>query len=136
MSTNKPILPYRALLLFCALYFLAVALAHQLGIKMPMLFVFYDVASERYQDLIISFLAFGWAMLFTIGFWDVELKRTIHIPILSSGVLAIAGLLRAAMEVPGHNEITYKIMALALLLLALIIAYAAAKHSLTHAVKR
>lgn len=123
MNANKPTLIYRALLLLCVVYFIAVALAHQLGIKVPVLFVFYDVASERYQDLIISFLAFGWAMLFAIGFWDAELKRTIQIPILAAAVIAVAGLFRAGLEVQGHNEITYEIAGLAILLVALVTAY-------------
>ncbi len=123
MNANKPIFIYRALLLLCVVYFVAVALAHQLGIKVPVLFVFYNVASERYQDLIISFLAFGWAMLFVIGFLDAELKRTIQIPLLASAVIAIAGLFRAGMEVQGHNEIICEIAGLAILLVALVVAY-------------
>lgn len=123
MNATKALSVYRALLLLCVLYFLAVALAHQVGIKVPMLFVFYNIASERYQDLIISFLAFGWAMLFIIGFLDAELKLAIQIPILASGVLAVAGLFRASLEVQGHDEITYEVTALAILLVALITTY-------------
>lgn len=130
MITNRSKYIYRALLLLCAGYFSAVALAHQMGTKIPLLFIFYDVASERYQDLIISFLAFGWAMLFTVGFLDTELKTKIQIPILASGVIAIAGLLRARLEVQGHDEITYEIATLAILLVALITAYGLATRHL------
>ncbi|HMK56864.1 MAG TPA: hypothetical protein VK448_09535 [Dissulfurispiraceae bacterium] len=114
---------YRALLFICAVYFLAVAIIHQTGIKISMLFVFYDIPSERYQDLIISFLAAGWSMLFLIGFLDDELKPRIQIPIIVSGVMAICGLIRARMEVQFHSEVNYEIIALAFLLFALIAAY-------------
>lgn len=107
---------YRALLFICTVYFIAVSFAHQLGLKVPMLFVFYNIPSERYQDLIISFLSFGWAMLFGIGFLDKELKARIQAPILISGTAAIFGLLRARMEIQSHHEIDYEIISLALLL--------------------
>lgn len=114
---------YRALLLICAVYFIAVTIAHQTGIKLPMLFIFYNIPSERYQDLIISFLSFGWAMLFGIGFFDSELKMKIQAPILFSGLVAICGLIRARMEIKLHNEIDYEIGALAILLFLMVTAY-------------
>lgn len=114
---------YRTLLFVCVFYFLSVTIAHQMGIKVPMLFVFYAIPSERYQDLIISFLSFGWAMLFGIGFLDKELKARIQVPILISGVVAIFGLIRARREVRYHHEIDYEIVALAVLLFALVTAY-------------
>ncbi len=79
-----------------------------------MLFIFYDISSERYQDLIISFLSFGWSILFFIGFLDEELKPGIQMPILSAGVMGICGLIRARMEVRGHSEITYEIISLSI----------------------
>lgn len=47
-----------------AIYFLAVALVHATGLKVPGLFVYYNVPSYAYQDRIIAFLAFGWAVMF------------------------------------------------------------------------
>ena len=120
MSNKGPKEIYRALLFICAVYFIAVSFAHQLGMKnpaaptvealgqtagylnarnyflyirslipqqatgnalavrfkIPMLFVFYNIPSERYQDLIISFLSFGWSMLFAIGFLEDRYLRT------------------------------------------------------------
>ena len=115
---------YRALLLVCAVYFIAVALAHQSGVKLPMLFVFYKVPSERCQDLIISFLSFGWAMLFGIGFFDGDLKIKVHIPILLSGLAAICGLIRARRYIRFPQvEIDVEIAALAIVLLMLLAAY-------------
>lgn len=127
MTDRMPGQVYRALLFICAVYFIAVSLAHQLGYKMPMLFVFYDIPSERYQDLIISFLSFGWAMLFGIGFLDKELKAGVQAPILISGAAAICGLIRARREIQFHNEITYEILLLAILLAAMTTAFILAK---------
>jgi len=128
MATNKgPRDIYRALVFICIIYFFAVALAHQLGCKIPMLFVFYAIPSERYQDLIISFLSFGWAMLFGIGFLDRELKTRVQAPILISGAAAICGLIRARMEIQSHREIDYEITALAVLLGVMTTAFILAK---------
>lgn len=117
---------YRLLLLFCAVYFLAVSVAHQLGEKIPLLFVFYDIPSERYQDLIISFLSFGWAMLFIIGFLDQEMRLRIQVPVLISGIAAISGLIRARMEIEFHPEITYEILGLAILLFLILTTFLSA----------
>ena len=92
-------------------------------IKVPMLYIFYAIPSERYQDLIISFLSFGWAMLFGVGFLDKELKARIQVPILISGIAAIFGLIRARREIQYHHEIDYEIVSLAVLLFALITAF-------------
>lgn len=114
---------YRALLLFCACYFSAVAIAHQTGWKVPMLFVFYAVPSERYQDLIISFLAFGWAALFLIGLMDRAMKPAVHAPILVSGVVALAGLVRAKSEILGNGVIYFEIAGFAILLAAMVLLF-------------
>jgi hypothetical protein len=114
---------YRILLLICAVYFFAVAIAHQMGAKLPMLFVFYNIPSEKYQDLIISFLSVGWAMLFGIGFLDNELKPRVQVPIILSGIMAICGLIRARMEIQFHSEINYEIMSFSALLFILLVAY-------------
>lgn len=94
-----------------------------MGIKIPVLFIFYASPSERYQDLIISFLSFGWAMLFGVGFLDRELKSRIHVPILISGIAAIFGLIRARREIQYHHEIDYEIVSFAVLLCTLIATY-------------
>lgn len=39
-------------------YFVAMSVAHFVGFKIPVLFIFYDVPSNAYQDKIISFCAF------------------------------------------------------------------------------
>ncbi len=45
-------------------YFTLVALAHMSGIKIPLLFVYFNVPSNPYQDKIIAFMTFGWAIFF------------------------------------------------------------------------
>lgn len=123
MTNKGPKEIYRALLFMCTVYFIAVSLAHQLGFKVPMLFVFYNIPSERYQDLIISFLSFGWSMLFATGFLDKELKTRIQAPVLISGLAAICGLIRARMEIQSHPEIDYEILLLAILLATMTTAF-------------
>lgn len=54
----------RPLLLICVAYFLAMACAHFLGLKYPLLFVYYDTPYHAYQDRIISFMLVTYAILF------------------------------------------------------------------------
>jgi hypothetical protein len=62
MRRSEAILKYS--LLAGSVYFSCMALAHYLGEKAPLLFVYYDVPSHHYQDLIISFCAAGYAAFF------------------------------------------------------------------------
>lgn len=71
-----------------ALYFLCISVAHIAGLKIPGLFIYYDVTSYQYQDNIISFLAFGWSAFFYAGSKHIEIIK----PILFSCVGALAGL--------------------------------------------
>lgn len=51
--------------LFCgAIYFLLMAIAHAIGLKIPGLFIYFNVPSYAYQDKIISLLTFGWSIFF------------------------------------------------------------------------
>lgn len=52
----------KVLLMALVGYFLAMSAAHFIGYKVPLLFIYYDVPSEVYQDKIISFCAFSYAM--------------------------------------------------------------------------
>jgi hypothetical protein len=58
----------KVLLLIAAGYFFCVAAAHLAGLKIPGLFIYFDLASDRYQDLLISLLSFGWAVFFCLGY--------------------------------------------------------------------
>lgn len=73
-------------------YFLCVAVVHALGLKVPLLFVYFNVPSYAYQDRIISFLAFGWAVfLFTAG-RDPRANAALVRAILLAGAAAVVGL--------------------------------------------
>jgi hypothetical protein len=75
-----------------AAYFSAVALAHATGVKIPGLFIYFNVNSYPYQDHIIAFLAFGWSTFFYIAA-DDPVNRPLPVrAILLSGVVAIFGL--------------------------------------------
>ncbi len=77
-----------------AVYFAGISLAHTVGVKIPGLFIYFNVPSFPYQDHIIAFLAFGWA-----AFYFVASVNPVGNPLAVRGVLiasaaAIAGLLR------------------------------------------
>jgi len=80
------------LLLAGAVYFLAVAIVHMLRIKIPMLFIYYDLPSYGYQDRIISFLSFGWSVFLFMASIDPARNRDAVKAILIAGFAAIAGL--------------------------------------------
>jgi len=89
---SKSVTMLKWLLLMGAVYFLAVALAHMLRIKIPLLFVYFDVPSYGYQDRIISFLSFGWSVfLFTTSRDPVKNRGAVK-AILIAGLGAIFGL--------------------------------------------
>ncbi len=75
-----------------AVYFLAVAIAHMLRIKIPLLFVYFDVSSYGYQDRIISFLSFGWSVFLFTASRDPLKNRGAVKAILIAGLGAIFGL--------------------------------------------
>jgi hypothetical protein len=90
MTKNTAIL--KGLLLAGAVYFLAVAIAHMLRIKVPLLFVYYDVPSYGYQDRIISFLSFGWSAFLFAASRDPLRNRDAVKAALIAGLAAICGL--------------------------------------------
>ncbi|MEM9048711.1 MAG: hypothetical protein AAGC92_08330 [Pseudomonadota bacterium] len=54
----------RALLLICVAFFLCMGMAHFIGLKWPVLFVYFDTPYYAYQDRIISFTLITYAALF------------------------------------------------------------------------
>jgi hypothetical protein len=73
-------------------YFLAISIVHMLRIKVPLLFVYYDLPSYGYQDRIISFLSFGWSVfLFTAALDPVKNRDAVK-AILIAGLVAVSGL--------------------------------------------
>ncbi len=90
MSKNTALLKW--LLLAGAVYFLAISIAHMLRVKVPFLFIYYDLPSYGYQDRIISLLSFGWSIfLFTASVDPVKNRDAVK-AILIAGVSAIFGL--------------------------------------------
>lgn len=60
MNTNT-LLKYS--LYACTAYFCAMSAAHFAGFKVPVLFVYWNVPSNHYQDMIIGFCGFTYAVL-------------------------------------------------------------------------
>jgi hypothetical protein len=90
MSRSTAILKW--LLLAGAVYLLAIAAAHMFRIKLPLLFLYYDLPSYGYQDRIISFLSFGWSVfLFTASVDPIKNRAAVK-AILIAGLAAIFGL--------------------------------------------
>ncbi len=79
-------------LLAGGLYFLAIACVHLLGVKIPLLFIYFNVPSNAYQDRIISFLAFGWAVFLFTAAADPQGNRTLVRAVLVAGAGALLGL--------------------------------------------
>ena len=80
------------LLLAGAVYFLAIAFVHMFRIKIPMLFVYYNLPSYGYQDRIISFLAFGWSVFIFTTSIDPMKNRIAVKAVLLAGLAAVIGL--------------------------------------------
>jgi hypothetical protein len=76
-----------------AAYFTLVSAAHFLAIKAPTLYVYYDLPSTRYQDIIISFMALGWALFHVAGFSSMKRNslRSVRYIILA-GIGGVVGL--------------------------------------------
>jgi hypothetical protein len=60
-------------LLACCAYFVCMAIAHFFGIKLPILFVYYDTPYHAYQDKIISFAVMAYVGLFYAASRDIEI---------------------------------------------------------------
>ena len=82
----------KGLLFAGSLYFFLVSIAHLIGLKVPILFIYYNVPSYVYQDRIISFLAFGWSIFIFTAFLNPIKNRLLIRAILIAGAGAIIGL--------------------------------------------
>jgi hypothetical protein len=80
------------LLLAGAVYFQAIAIVHMLRIKIPFLFVYYDLPSYGYQDRIISLLSFGWSVFMFMASADPAKNRDAVKAILVAGIAGVLGL--------------------------------------------
>ena len=75
-----------------SLYFFLVALAHMFELKIPVLFIYFDITSFAYQNKIISFLCFGWSVFLYTAFLDPAKNLILIKAILIAGTGAILGL--------------------------------------------
>ena len=89
MASEIKILKYS--LLAGAIYFALVAIVHLIGYKVPVLFIYFNVPSYAYQDRIISFLAFGWAVFMYSAYLNPQNKELVRANLIS-GIGAIIGL--------------------------------------------
>lgn len=71
-----------------SLYFFSISVAHILGAKVPGLFIYYNIPSHQYQDSIIAFLSFGWAVFFHAAAREPAFAGTA----VMSAVVAVLGL--------------------------------------------
>ena len=79
-------------LLAGSVYFALVAVVHMLGIKVPGLFIYFNVPSFGYQDKIISFLSLGWSIFLYTAFLNPVKNIDLIKAILVAGMGAILGL--------------------------------------------
>lgn len=98
MSKREIILKYS--LLAGAIYFTSISAAHIFSLKIPGLFIYYNIPSHQYQDNIISFLAFGWGAFFYAGSQNLSIVK----PILISAIVALLGLVNINIST-NFNEI-------------------------------
>ncbi len=83
----------KIVLLLGSIYFFLVSLAHMFGVKIPGLYVYFDLPSYGYQDKIIAILAFGWGCFLLSG--AAAVKKGVLEPvkyILVAGAAGILGL--------------------------------------------
>ena len=76
-------------LLSGAVYFFLVSAAHLSGLKIPGLYIYFDIPSYPYQDNIVAFLTLGWSIFFYTAFTDVLKNIALVKAILIAGASAI-----------------------------------------------
>lgn len=76
-------------LLSGAIYFFLVSAAHLSGLKIPGLYIYFDIPSYPYQDNIVAFLTLGWSIFFYTAFTDVVKNIALVKAILIAGAAAI-----------------------------------------------
>ena len=70
-------------------YFFAVAAVHLFGVKIPLLFVYFNVPSYAYQDRIISFLALGWGVFILTAAQNIAASKGFVRALIIAGLLAV-----------------------------------------------
>jgi hypothetical protein len=72
-------------------YFFGVAAVHMIGVKVPLLYIYFNIPSAVYQDRIISILSMGWFFFFLGGYSDLPSTKNLQW-ILCAGATALLGL--------------------------------------------
>ena len=82
-----------------AAYFVAVAVAHWMNLKVPVLFLYYNIPSTIYQDKGIGTLSFGWAVFIYAASRHLALVPAV----LAAGVAGLIGfgMINASPEIAG-----------------------------------
>ncbi|WP_294221709.1 hypothetical protein [uncultured Shimia sp.] len=75
--------------LVCIAYFIAMSIAHFFGIKVPLLFVYFDTPFYAYQDKIISFAVLSYVGLFYAASRDIK-TVPVALAVLAVTVLGLA----------------------------------------------
>ena len=75
------------------IYFLLISVAHLFGLKIPGLYIYFNVPSYDYQDKIISFMSFGWGIFFLQAAHEPIKSQKLVRAILIAGTGAIVGLI-------------------------------------------
>jgi len=87
MKKNFAIL--KIALLSGSIYFFLVSVVHLAGLKIPGLYIYFDIPSYPYQDNIVAFLTLGWSIFFYTAFTDVVKNLALVKAILIAGAAAI-----------------------------------------------
>lgn len=87
MKKNSEIL--RVSVLAGSVYFSLVAVAHLSGLKIPGLFIYFELPSYAFQDKIVALFALGWAVFFYTASKDPLKYIKLVEAIIISGAAAI-----------------------------------------------
>ena len=91
-------------LILGGIYFLLMAIAHAISLKIPGLFIYFNVSSHSYQDKIISALSFGWAVFFFTASSTLSRKLIISIILASTAALAMLTLINCTTPFKSISE--------------------------------
>lgn len=100
----------KTLLYIGSAYFFLMSFAHILNIKIPVLFVYYNVPSNIYQDKLIGLLVFGWGLFYCLA--AKTLDKLFVKAILISGIVAVSTLFYinfSTKHLSGFSPIIYNI---------------------------
>lgn len=75
------------------IYFFLISMAHIFALKIPGLYIYFNVPSYEYQDKIIAFLTFGWSIYFFQAAKNPVKQINVVKSILFAGAGAIIGLI-------------------------------------------